>query len=331
MKEFQKNEEMIYELIIEDLDQTISANDKIILKEWRSADQENEKTYQEFLLVQNSIDKLYGVDGNADASWNALAQKINDQEMIEDPKVRRFSLGMILKIAAVFLLILSVGFFFLSQDKYAIVSIPEDASVAQVILPDATIVNLNSGTKIKYNKEDFLANKTIEVLEGEVFVQVVKHDGAQLRVLVGDVEAQDIGTSFNVTKNEDDVNIIVEEGAVAMKHVNDDGNVLISAGKIGSYDSKTRQMNVALNTNHNYKSWLNKYFTFNSVSLSEVAAQLEKVYQIPVVVEGKALNEKKFTINKLHYQTIDSALSVISASLQFRVTKQRGAYVLSDN
>ena len=319
-------------MIIDDLEETISAADKKTLEEWRSADQYNEKTYQDFLNVQMSIDKLYDSSGNADASWSMLEKKIEDQEQFTDPVARRFTLGRIIRIAAVFLIILSVGYFFLSQDKYAIVSVPQNAAVARIVLPDETIVDLNSGTKIKYDKKDFLNNKTVEVLEGEVFIQVVKHDGKQLKVIVGDVEAQDIGTSFNVSKSgdDDDVAIVVEEGAVAMKHINDENQLLISAGKVGSYDSKTRKMIVGDNTNHNYKAWLNKHFTFNAMPLAQVAVELEKVYQVPVVVKGKDLNERKFSLNKLHYQTIDSALSVISASLQFRVTKQQGTYVLSD-
>lgn len=331
MKESQQNEEFIYELIIDDLDETISAEDSKVLQEWRSLSQENEKTYQDFLNVQSSIDKLYGSHGNADASWNALSDKLETAHEEKILNIRRFDVGFVARIAAILLVLLSVGYYFFNQNKYAIVVAPENSTTARIVLPDATIVNLNAGTEIKYNKDNFLGNRTLEVLKGEIFIQVVKHDGAQFKVVAGDVEAQDIGTSFNVSKNDENVSVVVEEGIVALKHTGTNKQLLLTAGKIGLYNSESKQMVMGANSNPNYKAWINKDFTFEEVPLHKVAAELEKVYQVPVIVRGSTLVNRKFTIANLHYQTIDSALAVISASLQFKVIKDKGTYVLSDN
>lgn len=330
MNEFHKNEELIYELIIDDLDETISQDDKHILDQWREADGGNEKIYQEFLAVQYSIDKLCNGNGNPEASWEALSHKLLEDKKDEETLVKKINFALFAKIAAVLVVMLSVGYYFINQSKYALVSVPEDAAVARIVLPDETIVNLNAGTKIKYNKDNFLLERKLEILSGEVFIQVVKHEGAQFKVLAGNVEAQDIGTSFNVLKDQDDVSVVVEEGVVAIKQHNTDHQLILTAGKMGAYLSASKKLVMADNSNPNFKAWINKNFTFEEMPLSEVANQLEKVYQNPVVVKGRVLNNRKFTIANLHYQTIDSALAVISASLQFKVTKDRGTYVLSD-
>ncbi|MGY4383641.1 transmembrane sensor [Pedobacter sp. UYP24] len=331
MNKFHKNEELIFELIIDDLDSTISQEDKKILEEWREADVENEKTYQEFLNVQFSIDKLCSVHRDADASWNVLSDKLQGDVTINEPLVRKINFGMITKIAAVFLVMLSVGYYFLNQGKYATISIPENASVTRIVLPDETILNLNAGTKIRYNKENFNADRKLEILSGEAFIQVVKHEGVQFEVVAGAIEAQDIGTSFNVLKHNDDVSVVVEEGIVALKQQGTDRQLILTAGKIGSYNANTKTLIMAENANPNFKAWVNKNFTFEEMPLHAVAQELEKVYQVPVVVKGRMLNNRKFTVANLHYQTIDSALAVISASLQFKVIKDSGTYVLSDN
>ncbi|MEJ7557305.1 MAG: FecR domain-containing protein [Pedobacter sp.] len=332
MAEYQNSEELIYELIIEDLDETISMTDKLILQQWRAADVANEQTYLEFLNVQKGIDKLYGVHGNADASWESLEKKLSvaDNDTYE-PKVTRGNFGFYLRIAAVLLLISSLGYYFVSQGKYAVVSTSESAGVTRIVLPDETVLNLNAGTKIRYDKENFLLNRNLEVLDGEVFIQVVKHEGAQFRVVAGDLEAEDIGTSFNVENRKDNVSVTVEEGKVALRHKDTKQELILIAGTVGTFNANSKRLAMNNNADPNYKSWLDKRFTFNGMALSKVALQLEEVYQVPVLVKGNVLNNRKFTVANLHYQTIDSALAVISASLRCKITSENGTYVLSDN
>jgi len=332
MAEYQNNEELIYELIIEDLDETISVQDKLILQQWRAADEVNEKTYLDFMNVQSSIDKLYGAHGNADASWEVLDKKLSQAPLAsQEVVVKKLNFGMFIRVAAVLLVMLSAGYYFIQQGKYAVVSTSQGANITRIVLPDETIVNLNAGTKIKYNKENFLVERNLEVLSGEVFIEVVKHEGAQFKVTAGDVEAEDIGTSFNVVNNHDNVSVTVEEGKVALKHEGTNQNLLLTAGKVGTFNASNKQLTIANNKDVNYKSWVDKRFSFDAVALSSVADQLEEVYQVPISVKGESLNKRKFSVANLHYQTIDSALAVISASLQCKITREKGTYVLSNN
>jgi len=322
----------MYELIIEDLDGTISVQDKLILQQWRAADEVNEKTYLDFRNVQSSIDKLYGAHGNAGASWEVLEKKLDlSVEAPPEAVVKKLNFGMFIRVAAILLVVLSFCYYFLSASKYAVVSTSEGANITRIVLPDETIVNLNAGTKIKYNKENFLVERNLEVLSGEVFIQVVKHEGAQFKVTAGDVQAEDIGTSFNVVNKHDLVCVTVEEGTVALKHEASHQNLLLTAGKVGTFNTSNKQLSMTDNADLNYKAWLDKRFSFNAVALSSVANQLEEVYQVPISVKGESLNKRKFTVANLHYQTIDSALAVISASLQCKITREKGTYVLSDN
>jgi transmembrane sensor len=331
MAEYQNNEELIYELIIEDLDETISIPNKRILQQWRTADAANEQTYLEFLNVQKSIDKLYGAQGNANASWDVLEKKMSKVDAAANPVVKKLSFTYYLRIAAILLMVSSLGYYFLIQGDYAVVSTSATADVTRIVLPDETIINLNAGTKIRYNKENFLMNRELEVLAGEVFIQVVKHNGVQFKVLAGDVTAEDIGTSFNVVNQNENVSVTVEEGKVALNHKGTNQSLFLTAGKIGTFNANSKLLVMANNADINYKSWLDKRFTFNGMLLSKVASQLEEVYQVPVIVKGNSLNNRKFTVADLHYQTIDSALAVISASLQCKVTRDKSTYVLSDN
>jgi ferric-dicitrate binding protein FerR (iron transport regulator) len=327
------NEELIYSLIIDDLEQTISDADKQILEEWRRAAESNERIYQDFADVQLNIEKLYQKNGfDPQVSWNTLNNKLElqpDTELPEEPKYKG-SISLWYKVAAAVLVIVSVGYYFMLGNKYVVVSTKQTDVVSRLILPDGTELSLNAGTIIKYDKENFISDRKLVLEQGEVFIQVTKHNGSQFRIDLGDVEAMDIGTSFNVVKNDTHASVIVEEGKVAMKRRTAGEQVLLTPGMLGVYNTGTKQLSRMSNTDPNYKAWVDKKFTFREMPFERVAAQLKKVYKMPLMIKGDDLKSRKLTA-KLHYQTLDSVLEVISASLQCKVVKEQNVYVLSAN
>jgi len=331
MEEFETHEEMVYALIIDDLEQTISAADKKILEEWRSAAEVNEKTYQDFVEVQNSIDKIYNKNGfDTQLSWESLDAKITDTKEVALELKGKGSYKLWYQIAAAVLVLCSAGYYFLTDRSYVTVSTAATTAVSQLTLPDGTELTLNSGTTVRYDKENFNTSRKLILEKGEVFVHVVLHNSKQFSVDLGDVQAEDIGTSFNVSKAEKHASVIVEEGKVAMKQNGSANQVLLTPGMVGRYEPETKQLVAGSNSDLNYKAWMDKKFTFREMPLDEVALQLQKVYKMPLIIKGDALKLRKLNA-RLHYQTLDSVLEVISASLQCKATKEQNTYVLSVN
>ncbi len=329
MEQFETNEEFIYSLIIEDLDGSISQSDKALLEDWRGVDLENEKLYQDFLNIQLGLDILYAKPlSDTTSSWEALDRKITVNDEMPASKVRPMRLWY--QVAAAVLVLLSIGYYFIPGDKYVVVNTEDNAAITHLVLPDGTDLNLNASTSIKYLKEGFNEDRKLELLKGEVFIKVTNHDNpARFRVSIGDVEAQDIGTSFNVAKSKTEVSVVVEEGKVALKHAASGNEVMLTPGKLGVYDLNNGQLIAKNNSDLNYKAWIDRKFNFREVPLQQVVHQLEKVYFSSVRIEGEGLKDRKLTAG-LHYQTLDSVLAVISASLQCKITREKDAYVLSD-
>lgn len=330
MKEFEEYEAMIHALIIDDLDGSISAGDKQLLRQWRNAAAANEIAYQDFLNIQQSIDRLSDRKVyDEQASWESLDKKLEAANISPVKQLHSKQPGLWYKIAAAVVLILSLGYYFIQTNKYITVSTKSNAAITRIILPDGTEVNLNAATQIRYPKS-FLSDRKLELITGEVFIQVVKHHASQFRVDLGDIVAEDIGTSFNVRRDAHKIAVIVADGKVVMQHLPSAKRVMLIQGKLGVYDAGTQELTAGDNANVNFKSWIDKRFIFQDVALNQVAAQLEKVYQMPVKINGPGLKKRKLTA-RLQYQTLDSALAVISASLQCKVTKAKDSYVLSDN
>ncbi len=329
MKESELNNEMIYSLIIDDLEDTITYENKLLLTRWRNEDEENERIFQEYLKVQISLDKIndrhqYAVE----SSWEALNEKLEMQSADNPVAVKTDNNFYWYKIAAVVLMFLFVGLYFYNNSRYMVVN-TENNPMTAITLPDGTEVSLKAATTIRYKKDGFIANRKLELLKGEVFIHVIKHYASQFVVEMGKVDAKDIGTSFNVARNTNHISIVVENGSVALRHVQSNKQVILKKGQMGLYDLKSEELKSINNNNLNYKAWVDKEFLFNEVPFKDVAVQLEDVYQRTITINGDALKNRKLTA-KLHYHDLDSVMSVISASLQCNVTRVNGSYILSD-
>jgi len=330
MKEFEINEE-IYGMIIDDMDQSITPAHKEVLDQWRKANPENEKTYQDFLHVQLNLDKLYkSVGTNSDSSWIDLDKKLIDNNApvlkMQKSKSRIFE---VLKIAAVLFISLGVSYYFINKTQTVIIQTEADSKTANVTLPDGTLLTVNASTTVKYNKNSFLKDRKLELINGEIFINV-NPGKAQFRVAMGDVEAKDIGTKFNILRDNKQVSVTVEQGVVALKQISSNKEVTLVPGKAGIYMQDGKQLQVIANKNVNYKSWIDKTFIFTETPLAEVAAQLEKAYRTRVEVKGERLKRRNFS-GRLNYPGIEAALAVISESLQCKMTKSNGVYVFHDN
>lgn len=328
MKEFETNEEIIYGLIIDDLDNSLSKENKKILEQWRQASLENEKVYQEFLNVHINIDKLFEQKGyDPQSSWEVLDKKISrDTDKGHLVNMRRNTNKLWYGIAASIMIVISAGYYFSFKSSDEIISTGKQATY--VILPDSTRIDLNSATRIKYNKRNFLKNRKLELLSGEVFINIINHRLPQFKLVMGEVEAVDIGTSFSVIRDAKVINVVVENGVVALKQPSANKEVMLTAGKLGTYNLGDKSLTAIDNLNPNYKSWINKEFVFNEVPLRDVVVQLSDVYKEPILIKDAELKNRKFSA-KLHYQTLDSVIAVISASLQCKAVKSKGTYIIS--
>jgi len=329
MNNSETNESFIFSLIIEDLEETISAENKILLQRWREDDPSNEHTYQEFLNVQINLGKLVDkLDIDEHRSWSALDQKLEDKpEITSSQKGHQF---FWMKIAATLLVLSSLAYGYFFWKNRDVVINTGTAIMTNVILPDGTDLKLNSGTQVRYNKKTFLEDRKLVLLKGEAFIVVATNHRSRFRIELGDLEARDIGTRFNINKKEDQSVVIVEEGEVELREKDTDNKVNLKAGKLGLYDVKSKTLTAVDNSDPNYKAWVDKNFVFNEVALEDVIQKLEEVYQMKIEIKGAGMKERKLTA-KLKYPDLKTALHVIAASLDCELLRTDSSFVLSSH
>lgn len=330
MKAFESNEQFIYSLILDDLEETISPAHKILLENWRAASDQNEKTYQGFVQVEQNINQLYNTESyTIESSWKNPDHKIDNLEYEWKQKERNAPAKIWYGIAASVLLVLSLGYYFKNKNAYTVVSNEQSTSAKLIMLPDGTSVQLGSGATIKYAIGSFKTNRRVQLLNGEIFVKVIHQTKYPFLIDLGDVHALDLGTSFNISKRNRDIVLTVEEGQVALQQPLASKSILLTVGTTGRYSSATGKLTAERNTDINYKSWLNKEFIFTETPMGEVVKQLSRVYKNSITIDGDNLENRKLTAH-LHYQTPDSTLKVIAATLECQVINEEGSYILAE-
>jgi transmembrane sensor len=320
-------------LIIDEFEGVISNEQREKLLFWREQSVENERVYQEFHSIKIEVDVLAHLrQVNVDDSWMKVETRLAEQSKVRaiafpeaDPKPKlKFNLWM--SVAAS--LVLFLGFYLYHQSGSLQTVATEKGGHARITLPDGSFVALNGETEIQFNKDNFAASRVLKLISGEAYLEVKHNSSHPFKVLVSDAVVEDLGTSFSVNRDNKSVKVFVSSGKVMFKASENGSSKLIMPQHAAALDLDTKRVNEIVSP-EGQLNWVQQSLNFKNTNLSDIVSKLEKVYNTPVKLKVSALNERKLTAN-LSYQTLDSALSVISTSLQLKVQKVEGAYLITD-
>jgi ferric-dicitrate binding protein FerR (iron transport regulator) len=297
------------------------------LDNWISENEEHKKIFiqvkqdLEILNINNSMNKI-----NVDSAWDKVKNRIeeaDEKESIAMHSTTGFQFKSVLKYAAMLILIVGIGFItnkiYQSTNgklntEYAAI----DEQGKEIILPDGSIVFLNSESTIFFEKT-FAHNERRVILEGEAFFDVTKNPDKPFIIETKSAEVKVLGTSFNVNANlpNKEVEVFVKTGLVMLSDVDDLNNkILIEPGKIGLL--KNKDLSKEENTDLNKISWKTKEIVFQEDNISNVINTLNKVYNTNISCSDQKVLDLKYT-STFRNQEIDSILNVICMTLDLKV------------
>ncbi len=323
MENQSKTNEYMFGLIIDELDGSLTNEGKTELHNWRKADPANEAIYAQFYDLNAQLDVI-GSLGAVDPSqsWDVLEGKL-DALSLNGP-AKSTPRWRWLSVAALLFATVSIGFFFYSHRTPTLI---ETAASEQktLLLPDGSSLRLNGNTAIRYRPDNFASARSLELLRGEAFFTVA-HDAAhEFSVALGKIKVTDLGTSFNIVRSGGEISVVVSTGKVDVQNIETNLHVTLNPGGKATYREAENLLRQSTNQDANYMAWVDKKLVFNNTPLPTVARILERVYRCKVVLSDRTLNER--TLNAtLNYQTADSALAVISETLQLKVKKDQQTF-----
>lgn len=177
-----------------------------------------------------------------DVAWQELTFRCERDEA-ERRRFKRIA-GPLLLVAAVAFAV--VGWRVLTPATASgsgSVAASQEAGVEPVLLGDGTDVRLDKGARLEVRERE--VDRVVVVVKAGLARFRVRHDPERVfRVHAGDVEVEDIGTTFDVEHKEGSVRVAVTEGSVLISFPraagDERGKVLLRAGESGEYAAVAR-------------------------------------------------------------------------------------------
>lgn len=218
----------------------------------------------------------------------------------KEVKVIKPRFNWVAKIAAVLVIGLGIGFFFLQSYLTSEMTLAGEKTTFS--LPDNSEVVLNSGSQIEYKKFNWKYHRELN-LKGEAFFKVAKGEKFDVNTALGTVTV--VGTQFNVKSRNNNFEVECFEGKV---NVSFNGkHVLLTKGKsifIQNGEEIESREDIS-----EIPNWLQNEMEFNNNSLSEIIAEMERQYNISI--ENKLTLDKKFS-GILPSDNLETALEILS-------------------
>ena len=258
-------------------------------------------------------------ESNAEPVTNsALFTQIKESIWLEKQKAAQRKITIYtwgLRIAAVLVVALVISnIFFLSKPEQnnlvaqlQTITTPMGAK-SKIVLPDSSIVWLNSGSTLSYPQQ-FGKNRPV-TLVGEAYLEVAKNETPFLvSTQYGDVKVK--GTSFNVKAYTDDnaFETTLEEGVVAFKVKNTENEVTLQPGE--QIEKTATGFIVKQVETKYYTSWKDGKLLFNKEPFPDFIKKLERWYNVKIEYSDPELDKLWYT-GTIEMETISEVMEMIS-------------------
>ena len=338
---------------------------------------EKEPQHEILSYYQEVWDKALELDGNID-SKSVYDKIVNEvglsgtglKAVTESPDRLGFKVYVraFMRYAAVF--VVAFGLFWLTQSIFtkkaatsqmALKKEPTRVEVpygskSKVVLPDGSVVNLNSGSSLTYSFSDSDSVNRSVFLIGEGFFNIAKDAKRPFYVNTQGMKLKVLGTAFNVKAYPDENSEVATlvSGKVEIYASSDKMEsgkpVVLKPNQIAIFDKskdnphsfrtidlisteivpvKLRAVNSqpALKTNQTI-SWKENTLTFDNENFSELIVKIQRWYDVKIVVNDPELLSVRFT-GKFDKENIEQVLNALVSLAPFNYTIKHNLITIS--
>lgn len=226
------------------------------------------------------------------------------------------------KYAALLVLLVSIPAlaYFFSQTTFSspltYTTVAADfGQISKVVLPDSSLVWINSGSSIRYNNEFSATNRDVQ-LTGEAFFVVNKNEDLPLVVSSEDLRIKVLGTEFGVIAypEETTIQVILEKGKVEITSATHlTFKQEMKPGELASFNKSKKELTLSSVNTVLYTSWKDGLINIYNLPLNELVIKLEKRFNQEFVVDEAIKNlPYTFTIKNENLNSILSLMEQIT-------------------
>ena len=284
--------ENIHNLIIRLFSGEASPDEKRLVGDWLNHSENNRKMYTDLQEIWLSA----GTEEEYDVK-KAIQQF---KEKIGKHKTRTISFTTILKYAAIAILIISLPIVYQlgrsgNADETFTTITCSLGDKSSIVLPDGSLVNLNSGSKLTFNNNFHDKYRQVS-LEGEAFFSVTKNEDVPFIVSANDIRIQVLGTKFNVKAYPDEnaVSTTLVEGSVDVKSATQE-SILKPNQKLVYNKDDQKMVLYNLSDITPEIEWKDGRLVFRNESLEELELKLERWFDVDIEFADEEVKNRRFT------------------------------------
>lgn len=203
-------------------------------------------------------------------------------------------------------------------------------SIARVVLPDSSVVILNTGSTLVYG-EDFGRVDRRVCLTGEACFEVRPDSTRAFIVASGGISVRVLGTVFNVSAWPDDREVVTSliQGSVEVQSGQDGVACRIVPGHAAVYNKKTSRVEVEACDVRNATGWIEGELCFRRKTFPEVCRALERKFGCRIDIRGAIEGDKLFTGRFGSNESLTEILDVIRINHAFRYTVEQNCVTIN--
>ncbi|GGB95835.1 FecR family protein [Dyadobacter sediminis] len=190
-----------------------------------------------------------------------------------------------------------------------------DKKIIRYILPDSTLVWLNPGARISYQKSFSQRNVRFS---GEAFFDVKPDKSRPFTIYSGELKTRVLGTSFHVRANagEKTCMVTVATGMVEVGTVKKGKPVILRPRQQVVFAKNNYEMIVQTLPEKPFynESWEAVSLVFDEIPMSEVAEKLNRIFHVSIEFEDPAIRKCRLKVD-FDNQRLPEILEMIDALL----------------
>lgn len=214
----------------------------------------------------------------------------------------------ILKVAAALLVLLATAtsaYFVGTRYNYLPQTVAQFKTTAplgeksKVLLPDGTVAWVNSGSTLSYNS-DFNGTIRQVSLDGEAYFEVTHNPAKPFIVKANELDVKVLGTHFNVKAYSSDktvdVSLISGKVNVHLKNkVSHNSDIILRPNSMLTLHKESDKVDVISIKGSDANAWINGKLTFSKQSFVNIAQDLERKYNVQIIIASEKLTQEIFS------------------------------------
>jgi len=235
-------------------------------------------------------------------------------------------------LAAAAVLIILVGVAFVYQRIFNAedwqVYATRNAERLPVILPDGSRAELNAASQIRFRAASFDTLRAL-TLVGQAFFEI-RSNGNPFVVNTENAQVRVLGTSFDVRARHQKTQVMVQTGKVSLQTLGapEEHVVVLTPGQMSFVDKLAMPIAPIAIDSIFIAAWRQQRLVFDNTPLAEIAAELQRVYDVEIKIAGSELQTLAIT-GTFEQQPVTEVLNSLCLALHLSYSGSKGKYVIS--